>query len=142
MKRHLMALAALLPLCAGLMAQNLDNSAIYSVEDDQLVSALDSIVVSASRVDVKSPVAYSEISRRQLQLQNPSSSLPMMLNLQPSVVTVNEGGTGLGYSKIRVRGSDPTRMNVTMNGIAYNDAESQEVFWVNLPSLSSMLNSA
>ncbi len=142
MKKHLMALAALLPLCAGLMAQNLDNSSIYSLEDDQLVSALDSIVVSASRVDAKSPVAYSELNRRQLKLQNPSSSLPMMLNLQPSVVTVNEGGTGLGYSKIRVRGSDPTRMNVTMNGIAYNDAESQEVFWVNLPSLSSMLNTA
>ena len=142
MKKLLMALTAFLPLSAGLMAQNLDNSAIYSVEDDQLVSALDSIVVSASRVDAKSPVAYSEMNRRQMQLQNPASSLPMMLNLQPSVVTMNEGGTGLGYSKIRVRGSDPTRMNVTMNGIAYNDAESQEVFWVNLPALSNMLNSA
>ncbi|MBO4417537.1 MAG: TonB-dependent receptor [Bacteroidales bacterium] len=142
MKKHLMALAALLPLCAGLMAQNLDDSDIFSVKDNQLHSALDSIVVSASRVDAKSPVAFSEMDKRQLDLQNPSSSLAMMLNLQPSVVSVNEGGTGLGYSKIRVRGSDPTRMNVTLNGITYNDAESQEVFWVNLPSLSSMLNSA
>ena len=141
MKKFIIAFAAFLPLCAALMAQNLDNSTIYQVEDDRLLSALDSIVVSASRVDAKSPVAYSELSREQLKLQNPSSSLPMMLNLQPSVVSVNEGGTGLGYSKIRVRGSDPTRMNVTLNGIAYNDAESQEVFWVNLPSLSSMLNS-
>ena len=142
MKKHLMALAACLPLCAGLMAQNLDDSDIYLVKDDQLHSALDSIVVSASRVDTKSPVAFSEMDRKQLDVQNPSSSLVMMLNLQPSVVSMNEGGTGLGYSKIRVRGSDPTRMNVTLNGISYNDAESQEVFWVNLPSLSSMLESA
>ncbi len=142
MKKLLMAVAAFLPLCAGLMAQNVDNSAIFSVEDDQLMSALDSIVVSASRVNAKSPVAYSELDKRQIALQNPTSSLPMMLNLQPSVVAMNEGGTGLGYSKIRVRGSDPTRMNVTLNGITYNDAESQEVFWVNLPALSTMLNSA
>lgn len=142
MKKLLMAVAAFLPLCAGLMAQNVDNSAIFSVEDDQLMSALDSIVVSASRVDAKSPVAYSELDKRQIALQNPTSSLPMMLNLQPSVVAVNEGGTGLGYSKIRVRGADPSRTNVTLNGIAYNDAESQEVFWVNLPSLSGMLSSA
>lgn len=142
MKKTIIAIAALLPLCAAMMAQNLDNTSVYSLKDDQLMSALDSIVVSGSRVTAKSPVAYSEMSREQLRVQNPSSSLPMMLNLQPSVVSVNEGGTGLGYSKIRVRGSDPTRMNVTLNGIAYNDAESQEVFWVNLPSLSTMLGSA
>ena len=64
-----------------------------------------------------------------------------MLSLQPSVVTTNEGGTGLGYSKIRVRGSDPTRMNITLNGISYNDAESQEVFWVNIPGLGNVLGS-
>ena len=116
MKKLLMALVALLPLSAGLMAQNLET--------------LDSIVVSSSRVTAKSPAAFTEMDREQFSLQNPSSSLVMMLNLQPSVVTTNEGGTGLGYSKMRVRGSDPTRMNVTLNGITYNDAESQEVFWV------------
>ena len=142
MKRFLMAVAALLPLCACLMAQNSENSVSYPEVEDRQTSALDSIVVSASRVTAKSPVAYSELDREQMRLQNPSSSLPMMLSLQPSVVTTNEGGTGLGYSKIRVRGSDPTRMDITLNGIAYNDAESQEVFWVNLPSISTMLNSA
>ncbi|MBQ9583880.1 MAG: TonB-dependent receptor [Bacteroidales bacterium] len=141
MKKHLMAIAALLPLCAGLMAQDFDDSSIYSA-DDTWQSALDSIVVSASRATSTSPVAYSEMSREQMRLSNPASSLPMMLNMQPSVVTMDEGGTGLGYSKIRVRGSDPTRMNITLNGITYNDAESQEVYWVNLPSLSSMLGSA
>ena len=142
MKKILMAVAALLPLCAGLRAQDVDFSAIYPVEDGMLVSALDSIVVSAARVSDKNPVAFSELDRKQLALQNPSSSIVMMLNMMPSVVSMNEGGTGLGYSKIRVRGCDPTRMNVTLNGIAYNDAESQEVYWVNLPSLSTMLSSA
>lgn len=130
MKKLILALAALLPLCASALAQTQNDF------------NLDSIVVSASRVDAKSPVAFSEMSREELNLQNPSSSLVMMLNLMPSVVSMNEGGTGLGYSKIRVRGSDPTRMNVTLNGITYNDAESQEVFWVNLPALSTMLSSA
>ncbi len=142
MKKTLVAFAAFLLLGAVAMAQNSDESELFSVEDGQLMSALDSIVVSASRVTAKSPVAYSEIGRGDIALQSPSFSLPMMLNMQPSVVSMNEGGTGLGYSKIRVRGSDPTRTNVTLNGIAYNDAESQEVFWVNLPSLSSMLSSA
>ena len=141
MKKHLMALAAFLPLCAGLMAQNLQDPD-YLFTDSHPVSALDSVVVSSSRMTTKSPVAYSEMGKNRLRNQNPASSLPMALNLEPSVVTVNEGGTGLGYSKIRVRGSDPTRMNVTLNGIVYNDSESQEVFWVNLPSLSTMINSA
>lgn len=103
---------------------------------------LDSIVVLASRVGAKSPTAFTQLDKVELGSLRPSASLPMMLSLQPSVVSTNEGGTGLGYSKIRVRGSDPTRMNVTINGICYNDAESQQVFWVNLPSLPSMLNSA
>ncbi|MBO4557361.1 MAG: TonB-dependent receptor [Bacteroidales bacterium] len=139
MKKLFIAVAALLPLCAAAWAQNQED---YSLEDNTAPTALDSIVVSASRVDAKSPVAFSEMGAAELAAQNPSGSLPMMLNLMPSVVTVNEGGTGLGYSKIRVRGSDPTRMNVTLNGITYNDAESQQVFWVNLPSLSTMLSSA
>ena len=111
-------------------------------QPDAATIELDSIVVLASRVGAKSPVAFSQMDRSELQATSPIASLPMMLCLQPSVVSTNEGGTGLGYSKIRVRGSDPTRMNVSINGICYNDAESQQVFWVNLPSLSSMLNSA
>lgn len=138
--KKLLALAAILPLCATALAQTYS---ISDLEDDgEQFSSLDSIVVSATRVDSKSPVAFSNLNREQLSKIDPSYSLPMMLSLQPSVVTTNEGGTGLGYSKMRVRGSDPTRMNVTLNGISYNDSESQEVFWVNLPSLSSMLGSA
>jgi iron complex outermembrane receptor protein len=63
----------------------------------------------------------------------------MALSLMPSVVSLTEGGNGLGASSIRVRGTEGSRINVTLNGVALNDAESQEVFWVNIPSLTSIL---
>ena len=106
-----------------------------------VVDKLDSAVVSTSRAGESTPVTYSMVSREQLQKAGPSNSLPMALALQPSVVAVNEGGTGLGYSKMTVRGVKGSQINVTLNGITLNDAESQEVFWVNIPALSSLLSS-
>lgn len=105
------------------------------------VDKLDSVVVSASRAGRNTPVTYTMVGREQLRKNNPVNSLPMMLNLQPSVVAVNEGGTGLGYSKMTIRGSKGSQINVTLNGITLNDAESQEVFWVNIPALTSLLSS-
>ena len=81
------------------------------------------------------------VGKDELGRKNPLNSLPMTLALQPSVVSVNEGGTGLGYSKMTVRGSKGSQINVTLNGITLNDSESQEVFWVNIPALSSMISS-
>ena len=106
-----------------------------------IVDKLDSAVVSTSRAGESAPVTYSMVQREQLQKTSPSSSLPMALAIQPSVVAVNEGGTGLGYSKMTVRGVKGSQINVTLNGITLNDAESQEVFWVNIPALSSLLSS-
>ena len=103
---------------------------------------LDSIVVSAQRASVKTPVTFTQVSGKELGRNSQSHSLPMMLGLQPSVVATTEGGLGLGYTKMSVRGSDETRTNVTINGIAMNDSESQQVFWVNLPSIHSFLGSA
>ena len=106
------------------------------------VEKLDSVIVSASRAGQKRlRVTYSMVYKEQMRVSNPLNSLPMVLNLQPSVVAVNEGGTGLGYSKMTVRGSKGSQINVTLNGITLNDAESQEVFWVNIPSLTAMLSS-
>jgi len=102
---------------------------------------LDSVVVSASRASILTPVTYTIVGSEALHGANPLYSLPMALSLQPSVVTTNEGGTGIGYSKMTVRGSKGSQINVTLNGITLNDAESQEVFWVNIPSLSNMLSS-
>jgi len=102
---------------------------------------LDSVVVSATRAGKQTPVTYSNVSRDALQGADPSRSLPEALRLLPSVVTWNEGGTGLGNSAMTIRGSKGSQINVTLNGITLNDAESQEVFWVNIPSLASLLSS-
>lgn len=126
------ALSALIPFSA----QGVEKEAT-----DEKVEKLDSVVVSVSRAGKDTPVTYTMIDKDELRRANPLNSLPMNLSLQPSVISVNEGGTGLGYSKMTVRGAKGSQINVTLNGITLNDAESQEVFWVNLPALSSMLSS-
>ncbi len=126
MKKTVIAAAfAAMCVCAG--AQN--------------VERLDSVVVSASRAGSHTPVTFDNVSREALRASSPMQSLPMTLNLLPSVVTYNEGGTGLGNSAMTVRGSKGSQINVTLNGITLNDAESQEVFWVNIPALTALLSS-
>ena len=122
--------------------QNIIQEQALNRPDTLQPERLDSIIVNANRAGINTPVTFSEISRKELQQGSSSHSLPMMLQLQPSVVATTEGGTGLGYTKLQVRGTDDTRINVTINGIAMNDSESQQVFWVNLPALHSFLNSA
>ena len=100
---------------------------------------LDSVVVEAYRAGKNTPVSRSEMGPGEIKNLSPTSSLPMSLSLLPSVVTSTEGGNGLGYSSMRIRGSDGSRINVTINGIALNDAESQEVFWVNIPSFTNYI---
>ncbi len=114
---------------------------VQGAEPEGTVDKLDSAVVSVSRAGNTTPVTYTMVSRDELRTANPMHSLPMSLALQPSVVSVNEGGTGLGYSKMTVRGIKGSQINVTLNGITLNDAESQEVFWVNIPALSGILSS-
>lgn len=93
--------------------------------------------VTAVRAGERTPVAKSTITREELERINTGVDLPILLDLQPSVVTTTDAGTGFGYTGIRVRGTDPTRINVTVNGVPINDAESQAVFWVNMPDLAS-----
>ena len=106
----------------------------------QAPERLDSAVVSASRAGDHTPVTHVDVGREALQASNPMNSLPMTLKLLPSVVTYNEGGTGLGNSAMTIRGSKGSQVNVTLNGITLNDAESQEVFWVNIPALTAILS--
>ena len=108
---------------------------------DERVEKLDSVVVSSSRAGSNTPVTFTMVGKEELRRSNPLNSLPGNLAFQPSVVSVNEGGTGLGYSKMTVRGTKGSQINVTLNGITLNDAESQEVFWVNIPALSSLISS-
>ena len=106
----------------------------------EMTERLDSVVVSSSRAGKNTPVTFSQMDKTMLEAQNPSNSIPMTLNLLPSVVTYNEGGTGLGNSAMTIRGSKGSQINVTLNGITLNDAESQEVFWVNIPALTALIS--
>lgn len=101
---------------------------------------IDSATVSASAVSFTTPVVATTVKSSEIRRQNPQNSLPMSLNYGTSVISTNEGGTGLGYSNIRIRGIGAYQTNVTLNGITLNDAESQEVFWVNIPSLGNILS--
>lgn len=112
----------------------------YSQEtqkDTTKVNQLDEVLVSAVRVTTQTPVTFSNISKEELQKRNLGQDIPILLNFLPSVVTTSDAGNGFGYSGIRVRGSDASRVNVTVNGIPYNDAESQGTFWVNMPDFVS-----
>lgn len=107
-------------------------------EDAQLT---EEVIVSATRVDDNSPTTFTTIGKSSLQKQNFGQDLPITLNWTPSLVTTSDAGAGVGYTGLRIRGSDATRINVTINGIPVNDSESQGVFWVNTSDLSSSTQS-
>jgi len=110
-------------------------------QNDLWNERLDSIVVSTSRTTAGTPVTHSELGKPELDRALPSGSMPQTLQLLPSVVSYNEGGTGLGNSAMTIRGVKGSQINVTLNGVTLNDAESQEVFWVNIPALSAIISS-
>jgi len=102
--------------------------------------ALSSVTVSALRANEDTPMAFTNTSEEELNKQNLGKDLPVLLHFLPNVVTTSDAGAGVGYTGIRVRGSDATRVNVTINGIAYNDAESHGTFWVNLSDFASSVS--
>ncbi|WP_264552354.1 TonB-dependent receptor [Flavobacterium sp. N2038] len=110
-------------------------------QDSTKVNKLDDVLVSAVRVTTKTPVTFSNMDKKEIKYRNLGQDIPTLMNYLPSVVTTSDAGTGIGYSGIRVRGSDATRVNVTINGIPYNDAESQGTFWVNMPDFASSVES-
>ena len=101
----------------------------------------DEVIVYATRAKDKGPTTFATLHREAIQKQNFGQDLPFVLNLMPSVVTTSDAGAGVGYTGLRIRGSDATRINVTINGIPYNDSESQGVFWVNIPDIASSAQS-
>jgi iron complex outermembrane recepter protein len=116
---------------------NLSQDQSVNVSLDELAILTDAVVVSSTRADEKTPATYSTVSREKIQQQNFGQDLPFLLNWTPSVVTTSDAGTGVGYTGIRIRGSDATRVNVTINGIPYNDSESLGTFWVDIPDIAS-----
>jgi len=99
----------------------------------------DEVLVEATRVDESIPVTFSNLDQEEIQKRNLGQDVPYLLNLTPSTVVTSDAGAGIGYTGIRIRGVDPARINVTINGIPVNDAESHSVFWVNLPDIASSI---
>lgn len=102
---------------------------------------LDNIEISSLRASDKAPFTKTNLSKDQIAKLNLGQDLPFILNQTPSTVVESDAGNGVGYTGISIRGTDATRINVTLNGIPYNDAESQGTFFVDLPDLASSLNS-
>jgi iron complex outermembrane receptor protein len=111
------------------------------VKDTTAVNKLDEVLVSAIRVTTKTPVSFSNLDKKDIKFRNLGQDIPILMNYLPSVVTTSDAGNGVGYTGIRVRGSDATRVNVTINGIPYNDSESHGTYWVNMPDFASSLES-
>jgi iron complex outermembrane receptor protein len=100
-------------------------------------SVLDEVLVSAVRANSQIPVTYSNLSKKEIAKRNLGQDIPVLLNYLPSVVSSSDAGAGVGYTYLNVRGSNGERINVTINGIPYNDAESHGTFWVNLGDFAS-----
>jgi len=100
---------------------------------------LDEIIVSASRVIKKTPIAYSNLTETEIKETNAGKNIPYILQTLPSIVSFSEDGSGIGNTSLRIRGTDATRINVTLNDMPLNNPESQEVYWVNIPDISNSL---
>ncbi len=104
---------------------------------DSLQTHLQEVEITATRATELTPIAHTNIGKEQLSKMNTGVDFPYLLTATPSVVATSDAGTGIGYTSLRIRGTDGTRINVTANGIPVNDAESHNVFWVNLPDIAS-----
>ena len=102
---------------------------------------LQTVQVISTRATKKMPVAFTNLNGEAIRQGNTGRDIPFLLSLTPSVVTTSDAGNGIGYTSMRVRGTDPIRINVTANGIPVNDAESSQVFWVNMGDFASSVGS-
>lgn len=127
-KLALAALAATSCVCAAAHEEPADSIRVVDIEE---------IRVTSTRATETTPVAHTDMNREALAERNFGQDMPYLLTSTPSVVTTSDAGTGIGYTGIRIRGTDATRINVTANGVPMNDAESHSLFWVNTPDLAS-----
>ncbi len=132
MRKRLLPLGAAFLMLGGYASAQDQDSLFMDIEEVQVVS---------TRANSKTPVAYSHMEKEQIEEVNHGKDIPTILNMLPSVTTSSDAGTGIGYTGIHVRGTDPTRINVTANGIPLNDAESSQLYWVNLGDFASSVQS-
>ena len=120
-----------------LLAFSISLSAQESVVDSLEIQNLEEVIVSSTRVKENIPIAFNNVSKEDISKRNLGQDIPILLNFLPNVVTTSDAGAGIGYTGIRIRGINSQSINVTINGIPYNDAESLGTFWVDLPDFSS-----
>ncbi len=132
MKRFFLGMAALVGAVSVSAQDGLDS--LLSVE-------LQGVQVVSTRASKKTPVAYSDVNKEQLKSVNFGQDVPYLLSLTPSVTMTSDAGNGIGYTSLRVRGTDPSRINITANGIPLNDAESAQLYWVNMGDFASSVQS-
>jgi len=136
MKKTMTFLAALISAASAYSAnpkqETLDTLRSYQLQDVQVV---------ATRASKKTPMAFTNMSQEQIKRLNTGRDIPFLLATMPSVVTTSDAGNGMGYTAMRIRGTDASRINVTTNGIPMNDAESSQLYWVNMGDLASSLGS-
>jgi len=102
---------------------------------------LQNVQVVATRATRKTPVAFTNMTKEQLKAVNHGKDIPHLLSLTPSITMTSDAGNGIGYTSLRVRGTDPSRINITANGIPMNDAESAQLYWVNMGDFASSVQS-
>jgi len=130
MKKELFitGLNGLLSLTMIVNAQEVDSIRVYQLNE---------VVVSATQARKETPVAFTNLSATQLDANNTGQSMPYLFAGTPSLILSSDGGNGIGYATMRIRGTDEGRINFTVDGVPLNEGESQQVFWVNMPDFAS-----
>lgn len=123
------------------IAVDLHSKSRIDIQMDEKAVITDAVVVTATRATTSTPSTYTDVDKKSIEEHNFGEDLPYVLRQLPSVVVTSDAGTGIGYTGIRIRGSDATRVNVTLNGVPYNDSESQGTYWVDIPDIASSAES-
>ena len=139
MKKLLFTLFAVLATCLALQAEPVVK--YYNDSTETQHADLEEITITSTRINNSGTLAKQEIKSEDLQLTNTGVNLPFLLQMTPSLVATSDDGLGIGYTYFRIRGTDHTRINTTVNGVPLNDSESQTVFWVNMTDIASSTNS-
>lgn len=134
---------SILQAAALVMAMSAFDAAVAETvaynDNDSLSVVLNQVDVVANRATAKTPIAFTNVGKRELNANNDGRDMTYLLGMTPSVTISSDAGSGIGYTAMRVRGTDPSRINVTANGLPINDPESHRVYWVNMPDLASSL---
>ena len=125
----------------GLTAFSVMNAMAEAGSDSLTTVELQNVQVVSTRASKKTPMAFTDVTKDQIKAVNFGQDVPYLLSLTPSITITSDAGNGIGYTSLRVRGTDPSRINITANGMALNDAESSTVFWVNMGDFASSVQS-